>query len=122
MIEEPPLLILYNKPFGIITSIGDPYGRPNLESVYKANTNLTGFHPVGRLDRDTSGLLLFSKDGQLTQHLLNPSSGIMRVYEAYVLGKVDNSQLSARLTEGVTTTEGTFPATLLHSEQCSIKV
>ena len=90
--------------------------------MYKANTNLTGFHPVGRLDRDTSGLLLFSKDGQLTQHLLNPSSGIMRVYGAYVLGKVDNSQLSARLTEGVTTTEGTFPATLLHSEQCSIKV
>ena len=41
-------------------------------------------HPVGRLDADTTGLLLFSNDGQLTQSLLCPMTKILRVYEAYV--------------------------------------
>ena len=73
-------------------------------------------HPVGRLDADTSGLLLFSKDGQMTQCLLSPASKISRVYEANVLGAVDYNKLKLHLNNGVQTTDGTFPAHLLFSE------
>ena len=73
-------------------------------------------HPVGRLDLDTSGLLLFSKDGKLTQQLLSPQSKINRIYEARVLGKVDFNDLKSKLIAGVNTTDGSFPAELLHCE------
>jgi 23S rRNA pseudouridine2605 synthase len=49
-------------------------------------------HPVGRLDADTSGLLLFSKDGMLTQYLLSPSNEVPRVYEAIVVGNIDEEK------------------------------
>lgn len=72
-------------------------------------------HPVGRLDADTSGLLLFSSNGDLTRRLLNPDSGIEREYEAIVTGKVDFLTLQQTLAKGVETTLGTFPAQLNHA-------
>ncbi len=71
-------------------------------------------HPVGRLDADTTGLLLFSSDGHLTQTLLNPNSDIEREYEALVVGHVNASALSEQLSNGVKTTEGSR-CTLTHS-------
>ena len=68
---------------------------------------LKSMHPVGRLDADTTGLLLFSSDGHLTQTLLNPNSDIEREYEALVVGHVNASVLSEQLFNGVKTTEGT---------------
>lgn len=69
-------------------------------------------HPVGRLDADTSGLLLFSSDGDLTRRLLNPNSEIEREYEAIVTGKVDFLVLQHALAKGIETTLGTFPSQL----------
>eukprot|EP00603_Paraphysomonas_imperforata_P006332 CAMPEP_0114428486 /NCGR_PEP_ID=MMETSP0103-20121206/8951_1 /TAXON_ID=37642 ORGANISM="Paraphysomonas imperforata, Strain PA2" /NCGR_SAMPLE_ID=MMETSP0103 /ASSEMBLY_ACC=CAM_ASM_000201 /LENGTH=187 /DNA_ID=CAMNT_0001597705 /DNA_START=463 /DNA_END=1026 /DNA_ORIENTATION=+ len=70
-------------------------------------------HPVGRLDSDTSGLLLFSSNGVLTNLLLQPQSSITRVYEAVVTGLVDFECLKTTLENGVITASGTFPALLL---------
>ena len=108
-----PLLAIYNKPVNVISSIGDPWGRTSLDSLYPEYPYLKQMHPVGRLDADTSGLLLFSKEGKLTQFLLNPNSEVTRIYKAHVLGKVNFNELQHKLKSGVNTTDGTFPAELL---------
>ena len=93
-----------------------------IEGVYANHPSLSNMHPVGRLDADTSGLLLFSKEGSLTQPLLNPQSGIPRTYEAIVLGSVVHNQLKEVLVKGVQTTDGIFGGSLLHSEVLDIEV
>lgn len=65
-------------------------------------------HPVGRLDAETTGLLLFSRDGQLTQRLLHPRRGVPRRYVAGV--ETLPPDLHERLTTGVGTSDGTFTA------------
>lgn len=84
--------------------------------------SLEQYHPVGRLDRDTTGLLLLSRDGKLTSKLLNPSKEVPRRYEAVVDGDVTKTanekgaSLADLLEDGVVTQEGIFPGTLLSSE------
>ncbi len=80
-----PVLVAYHKPLGVHSTVGDPMGRPNLEDALPPRL-AKAFHPVGRLDADTTGLLLFSGDGQLTQRLLHPSSNVQRQYLATVEG------------------------------------
>jgi len=107
--------------------MGDPMGRPNLEDVLPPRLAKT-FHPVGRLDADTTGLLLFSGDGQLTQRLLHPSSNVQREYLATVdidVGVNGNEEekkrkeadfeaaLRAKLAAGVKTADGIYEAQLL---------
>eukprot|EP00981_Chlorochromonas_danica_P010902 scaffold3532_cov182-Ochromonas_danica.AAC.5 len=103
----------------VYSTVGDAFGRLNLESVYENNPFFKSLHPVGRLDADTSGLLLFSSHGQLTNSLLDPNTCVPRVYEAIVAGKVDQTALAQRLASGVATTDGTFPATLLQAQALS---
>ncbi|KAM3577886.1 hypothetical protein VYU27_000427 [Nannochloropsis oceanica] len=123
--QEPirplPLLVAYNKPLGVHSTMGDPMGRPNLEDTLHPRLAKL-FHPVGRLDADTTGLLLFSIDGQLTQRLLHPSGNVQREYLATVeLGdegeggkdKFDEAKLRETLKQGVETADGTYPAELL---------
>ena len=110
-----PLLAVYHKPVGVVSTMADNWNRASLSELQLEYGFLKTMHPVGRLDLDTSGLLLFSSDGGLTQMLLHPSTGVDRVYEALVVGNVDFDQLGATLRAGVTTTEGTFSANLLEA-------
>lgn len=73
-------------------------------------------HPVGRLDYDSSGLLLFSSSGPLTQRLLHPKHDIAKVYQVVVTGAVDEEKLEQELTNGVQTGEGIHTADLLAVE------
>mmetsp|Transcript_14853 Transcript_14853/g.22346 ORF Transcript_14853/g.22346 Transcript_14853/m.22346 type:complete len:269 (+) Transcript_14853:83-889(+) len=108
-----PLLVAYNKPVGVISSIGDPSGRSNLSEIKNMYSYLKTMHPVGRLDRDTSGLLLFSRSGELTHTLLQPKYAVEREYEAVVEGNVTSvSSLAEKLQSGVETTDGVFSADL----------
>ena len=111
-----PLLAVYYKPLGVHSTMKDNWNRQSLEELSLEYPYLKSMHPVGRLDADTTGLLLFSSDGQLTQTLLHPQTGIEREYEAVVAGKVDPVKLGETLSSGVTTTEGTFVADLLASK------
>ena len=73
--------ILLNKPKDYITTTDDPQKRKTvLELIKHATTERV--YPVGRLDRNTSGVLIFTNDGDLTQKLTHPSFGIRKVYEA----------------------------------------
>lgn len=116
-IEKVPLLALFHKPVGVVSTMSDDWGRNSLAELQLEFPYLKSMHPVGRLDADTSGLLLFSSDGALTQTLLHPSSGIQREYEALVVGTVDAAKLGPVLKAGVETTDGTFAADLLSARE-----
>lgn len=108
----PPLLRVYHKPKWVLSVMSDSKGRPNLSDLDFVHK----MHPVGRLDYDTSGLLLFSSDGSLTQKLLHPSGGIQKEYVALVTGTVNEDELRTKLAEGVQTAMGTFPANLVYAK------
>jgi 23S rRNA pseudouridine2605 synthase len=102
----PPLLAVYHKPKWVLSTRTDPMGRPCLDKV------LTDMHPVGRLDYDTTGLLLFSSSGPLTQTLLHPKHAVEKEYVATVVNTVDEESLRQQLAAGVTTGEGVHTAVL----------
>ena len=73
--------ILLNKPKDYITTTDDPQNRKTVLQLTKNATDQR-IYPVGRLDRNTSGVLLLTNDGELTQELTHPSFNIKKVYEA----------------------------------------
>ena len=107
----PPLLRVYHKPKWVLSVMNDSKGRKNLGDLDEKLISV--MHPVGRLDYDSSGLLLFSSDGKLTQKLLHPSHKVEKEYVALVVGRVDEDALRETLSQGVETTDGTFPAKLI---------
>jgi 23S rRNA pseudouridine2605 synthase len=99
---------LLNKPEGVVSTVRDPEGRPTVLGLLPRD--LGRLYPVGRLDRETSGLLLLTNDGPLTQQLLHPSLGNEREYQVTVRGDVTRKTFE-RLAKGVRLEEGrTGPA------------
>ena len=108
----PPLLMVYHKPKWVLSVRKDNRNRPCI-----GRELLPDLHPVGRLDYDTSGLLLFSSSGTLTQALLHPKYGVPKEYIATVAGTIaDSEALRRQLAAGVTTGVGVVSATLQHVE------
>ena len=81
---------MFNKPVGYITTRKDPQGRKTVFDLVHVESSV---FPVGRLDRDTEGLLLFTNDGELSQILLHPRYEVRRVYEALVEGVISKKKL-----------------------------
>jgi 23S rRNA pseudouridine2605 synthase len=100
----PPLLAAYHKPLGVVSSMRDERSRPDLASVLPTGWQ-KALHPVGRLDAETTGLLLFSRDGDLTHKLLHPKYEIEREYVAVVENPIDEAGLRAKLAAGIETIE-----------------
>lgn len=107
-VEREGTVILFHKPKNVMTTRDDPGGRPTVFDALPHKYHK--FHPVGRLDFDTSGVLLITDDGTLTHLLTHPSHGVEKVYEARVRGEIKESALSV-LRKGVQLEDGrTAPA------------
>ncbi|GJL72900.1 MAG: hypothetical protein NMNS01_20990 [Nitrosomonas sp.] len=102
--ESFPRVILYHKPEGEIVSRSDPEGRP---SVFGKLPHLKSskWIAIGRLDFNTSGLLVFTTDGELANRLMHPRFEVEREYAVRVLGQLTKEQMVA-LTSGVELNDG----------------
>ncbi|KAL3763327.1 hypothetical protein ACHAW5_007719 [Stephanodiscus triporus] len=114
----PPPLLVYHKPKYVLSAMADDVKyrdqrRRHLGEVLEDRYRRGGMHPVGRLDYDTTGLILFSLDGQMTQRLLHPRGGVEKEYVATVRGLVDEENLARKFSNGVETAEGVHTAKLI---------
>jgi len=89
---------LLNKPAGVISTASDEKNRKSVIDCVKSRSRR--IYPVGRLDKDTKGLIMLTDDGELCYRLTHPRFELERVYEARVKGVVDNRAL-ARIRKGV---------------------
>jgi 23S rRNA pseudouridine2605 synthase len=104
-IQKNLVYILLNKPKDFITTTTDPEGRHTVLELVKQATN-ERVYPVGRLDRNTTGVLLLTNDGELTQKLSHPSYEVKKVYEVRLdkpLTKKDFDQIikGVQLEDGI---------------------
>ena len=103
------VVLAYHKPRGLVTTHSDEHGRetvydrllPRLSSELRAER----WHAVGRLDKDTTGLLLFTNDGAFVHHATQPATGLSKVYLVLAKGILREEDL-APLREGVELTGG----------------
>ena len=99
--------VMLNKPTGVVSSLRDENGRPDLR-VFTDDYE-ERLYNVGRLDAETSGLLVLTNDGDLAHVLAHPSFGVTKVYIAKVEGEV-TAQTISKLTKGIDLDDGPIAA------------
>jgi 23S rRNA pseudouridine2605 synthase len=106
---ETTVIYAVNKPVGVVSTAKDTHGRPTVVDLV-ANEKAR-LYPVGRLDADTSGLILLTNDGELAYRLTHPSFEVKKTYRAHVRGGPVGEPALRRLREGVRLEDGvTAPA------------
>ncbi|MCO5229763.1 MAG: pseudouridine synthase [Chitinophagales bacterium] len=81
VVSENKVYVLLNKPKDFITTTSDERDRKTVMQLIKTVAESARLYPVGRLDRNTTGLLLLTNDGELAQHLSHPSTNVVKVYQ-----------------------------------------
>jgi 23S rRNA pseudouridine2605 synthase len=108
-VEPEPLEVhALNKPAGVVSTARDTHGRPTVVELVRSRRRL---YPVGRLDADTTGLILLTNDGDLAERLTHPRYGVEKVYRARVQPPRLSPGALRALREGVELEDGrTAPA------------
>ena len=88
---QEPVYILLNKPRGYVTTLSDEQGRPNAAQLV-ADCGVR-VYPVGRLDMDSEGLLLFTNDGAFANALMHPKHQVKKTYDVWVTGYVPGAEI-----------------------------
>ena len=102
--DDNPRVLMYSKPEGEVCTTADPDGRPTVfDSLPRLNRGR--WIAIGRLDINTSGLLLFTNHGELANRLMHPSYEVKREYMARIHGEVDEAMIK-RLMDGVVLDDG----------------
>lgn len=103
-LSDGAVYLMLNKPAGYLTTMSDPQHRPCVAELVPTD-RYPGLFPVGRLDMDTTGLLLFTTDGDMGQHLLHPKHHVSKTYRARVAGVPSRRELD-RLRRGIVLDDG----------------
>lgn len=101
---EEPVYILMNKPDGVITSVADDHNRLTVMHVLGKHVHQR-VYPVGRLDKPTTGALLLTNDGELSQQLMHPKFGVEKVYHAQLHRNLEPFDIR-RVKQGVFLSDG----------------
>lgn len=106
---DETVVVMLNKPAGFLSAMSDSHGGRCVSELIPTET-YPGLFPVGRLDKDTTGLLLFTNDGELGNALIHPRHHVPKTYRAWVKGTVGDAALKM-LRDGVMLDDGiTQPA------------
>ncbi len=103
------VVLMLNKPAGYLSAMSDPHGGRCVSKLVPTD-RFAGLFPVGRLDKDTTGLLLFTNDGELGNALIHPRHHVPKTYRAWVKGSPGSKAIET-LRKGVMLEDGiTQPA------------
>jgi 23S rRNA pseudouridine2605 synthase len=105
-LDATRVYLMLNKPLGVVSSMADEYGRPDLSQYAVDYERLFN---VGRLDADTTGLLLLTNDGDLAHKLMHPSFEVPKTYQAKVHGQITQPILN-KLLSGIELDDGPIKA------------
>lgn len=117
---EPREVHMLNKPAGVVSTARDTHGRPTVVELVPSRRRL---YPVGRLDADTTGLILLTNDGDLANRLTHPRYGVERTYRARVEGRAVAERSLRALRDGVELEDGrTAPARVRQVEPAILEI
>ena len=119
VLPEPREVWIVNKPLGVVSTARDPGGNPTVVELVDSRRRL---YPVGRLDQDSSGLILLTNDGELANRLTHPRYGVRRTYRATLRRAPSEAELE-RLRRGVRLEDGrTRPARVRRTGARTIEI
>jgi len=103
-LQESTVVYMLNKPKNVITTARDTHGRKTVMDLIPSNKRL---FPIGRLDKDTTGLILITDNGELANFLMHPKNRISRFYEVEIEGNLNPKEI-AKIKKGVFIGDGEF--------------
>jgi 23S rRNA pseudouridine2605 synthase len=103
-IDQEKVVIMFNKPKNVITSVNDPFNRRTVMDYIYYNKRLV---PVGRLDKDSTGLLLLTNDGDLHYYLTHPKNKIIREYDIVIDSLINPKKINI-ISKGINIGDGEF--------------
>ena len=106
----PKGIMLLNKPRGVVSTLSDPEGRRTVADFL--TKHYQSYFPVGRLDWESTGLMILTNDGEIAERLMHPRFGFERVYQARVEGTVEEGVLQ-KIHKGVRLSDGVVKASAM---------